>query len=74
MNGFLSALAEHRLQLTRGRTTTLQVNVGRLCNLRCRHCHVDAGPDRNEVMNRETMEAVIGFARRNTFSVIDITA
>lgn len=73
MNGFLRTLAEHRLQLTRGRTTTLQVNVGRLCNLTCRHCHVDAGPGRNEVMSRETMEAVTVFARRNTFSVIDIT-
>jgi radical SAM/Cys-rich protein len=34
---------------------TLQINVGKLCNQTCRHCHVDAGPDRPEVMSRETM-------------------
>ncbi|HHO49186.1 MAG TPA: radical SAM/Cys-rich domain protein [Desulfobacteraceae bacterium] len=73
MNSFLRNLAVHRLQLTRERATTLQVNVGRLCNLACRHCHVDAGPARNEVMDRQTMEAVIDFARRNSFAVIDIT-
>lgn len=73
MNSFLSTLAGHGLHLTRDRTTTLQINIGRLCNLACRHCHVDAGPGRNEVMSRETMAAVIGFARRNSFSVIDIT-
>src|SRR5262245_47372088 len=33
-----------------------QINVGKLCNQTCRHCHVDAGPDRREVMTRETME------------------
>ena len=33
----------------------LQVNVGKLCNQTCRHCHVDAGPERREVMSRETM-------------------
>jgi radical SAM/Cys-rich protein len=73
VNSFFRTLTEHRLQLTRRRTTTLQVNVGRLCNLTCKHCHVDAGPGRNEVMSRETMESVIHFARRNSFSVIDIT-
>ncbi|MDD3619936.1 MAG: DUF3641 domain-containing protein, partial [Desulfobulbaceae bacterium] len=39
MNSFLRNLAAHRLQLTRERASTLQVNVGRLCNLACRHCH-----------------------------------
>jgi radical SAM/Cys-rich protein len=34
---------------------TLQINVGKLCNQTCRHCHVDAGPDRREVMSRDTM-------------------
>ena len=36
----------------------LQVNVGKLCNQTCAHCHVDAGPDRREVMTRETAEQV----------------
>ena len=33
-----------------------QINVGKLCNMTCRHCHVDAGPDRKEIMTRETMQ------------------
>jgi len=72
-NVFQTALAGSNLQLNRDHTTTLQINVGRLCNLSCKHCHVDAGPGRQEVMGRETMEAVIGFARRNSFTTIDIT-
>lgn len=45
--------------LTRGRTTTLQVNVGKLCNLACQHCHVEAGPKRTEIMTHATAERVI---------------
>jgi len=70
---FHEKLASHGLTLTRGTTTTLQVNVGRLCDLACRHCHLDAGPGRDEVMRAETMRAVIAFAERNHFSTIDIT-
>lgn len=73
MNGFQKALADNGLQLLRGQTRTLQVNVGRLCNLACRHCHVEAGPGRAEVMDRQTMDAVIRFARSHKFSIIDIT-
>ena len=73
VNNFQKTLAEHGLQLTRDRTSTLQINVGRRCNLTCKHCHVEAGPDRSEVMGRETMAAVIRFAEGNSFSVIDIT-
>lgn len=72
-NIFQAALAGSNLQLNRDHTTTLQINVGRLCNLSCKHCHVDAGPGRKEVMGLETMEAVIGFARNNSFTTIDIT-
>ncbi|MDH3842850.1 MAG: hypothetical protein OES69_02855, partial [Myxococcales bacterium] len=42
----------------------LQINVGKLCNQTCRHCHVDAGPDRSEVMSRETAEACVEVLRR----------
>lgn len=70
---FHETLDNHKLSLTRAKTTTLQVNVGRLCDLACRHCHLDAGPGRSEVMNVETMQAVIGFAARNRFATIDIT-
>jgi len=70
---FAVALERHGLSLVRGEITTLQVNTGYLCNLRCRHCHLEAGPGRKEIMSRETMEAVISFARRFPFRVIDIT-
>jgi radical SAM/Cys-rich protein len=70
---FQKILSEHQLQLVRGDTTTLQINVGRLCNLACRHCHVDAGPGRPEVMDSKTMSSVIDFAGRYRFQVADIT-
>lgn len=73
MNAFQNALDDHNLQLLRGETTTLQINIGFLCNLACKHCHVAAGPNRKEVMSRQTMEDVLAFAGRHDFSVIDIT-
>ncbi len=51
----------------------LQVNVGKLCNQTCRHCHVDAGPDRREVMSRETMELCLDVLRRTDIPTVDIT-
>ncbi|MFK7990659.1 MAG: arsenosugar biosynthesis radical SAM (seleno)protein ArsS [Sandaracinaceae bacterium] len=50
-----------------------QVNVGKLCNQTCRHCHVDAGPDRTEVMTRETMEACLRALEVSGIPVVDIT-
>jgi radical SAM/Cys-rich protein len=51
----------------------LQVNVGRRCNQTCRHCHVDAGPDRREVMPRDVFEAVLSFLERHRIPTLDIT-
>jgi radical SAM/Cys-rich protein len=51
----------------------LQVNVGKLCNQTCRHCHVDAGPDRREVMSREIMELCLDVLRATTIPTVDIT-
>ena len=70
---FSATLARHGLELKRGVTTTLQINVGLRCNQSCRHCHVEAGPDRNELMSRDTFEEVAAYARRGSFEVIDIT-
>jgi radical SAM/Cys-rich protein len=54
--------------------TTLQINVGKLCNQTCRHCHVDAGPDRREVMTRETMlECLAALDAAGTVATVDIT-
>jgi radical SAM/Cys-rich protein len=70
---FADILVRHGLSLVRDRVHTLQVNTGYLCNLRCRHCHLEAGPGRKEIMSRDTMEAVVSFARQFPFRVIDIT-
>ncbi|MBI3262620.1 MAG: arsenosugar biosynthesis radical SAM protein ArsS, partial [Acidobacteria bacterium] len=57
---FAATLAGHGLwPLVRQRVTTLQVNVGRLCNLACHHCHVEAGPKRSEILAHDVAERVI---------------
>src|SRR5467141_3350551 len=53
--------------------TTLQINVGKLCNQTCRHCHVDAGPDRREVMSRETMALCLKALASSEIASVDIT-
>ncbi|MCG6982211.1 MAG: arsenosugar biosynthesis radical SAM protein ArsS [Deltaproteobacteria bacterium] len=70
---FRQTLAKHGLTLTREKITTLQVNVGLLCNQACRHCHLEAGPNREEVMSKETVDQVVAVAQRFRFEVIDIT-
>ncbi len=70
---FLARLNREKLELLRGETTVLQVNVGLLCNQICKHCHLEAGPDRREMMDSETCNEVIAFAGRSRFKVIDIT-
>jgi len=52
---------------------TFQINVGKLCNQTCRHCHVDAGPDRREVMTRETMQQCIDALAKTEIPIVDIT-
>ena len=51
----------------------LQLNLGKLCNQTCRHCHVDAGPDRREVMSRETMQLCLDTLARSAIPTVDIT-
>jgi MoaA/NifB/PqqE/SkfB family radical SAM enzyme len=70
---FNTTLANNRIALLRDKTTTLQVNVGLLCNQECKHCHLDAGPGRTEIMSKETMEHVASYAERSKFRTIDIT-
>lgn len=70
---FSSTLASHGLKLTRTEVVCLQVNLGLLCNQTCKHCHLDAGPYRSEIMDMDTFEHVAAFAERFAFKVIDIT-
>ncbi len=52
---------------------TLQLNVGKMCNQTCTHCHVDAGPDRTEVMTRETMQHCLNVIKGSKIRTVDIT-
>lgn len=51
----------------------LQINLGKLCNQACRHCHVDAGPERREIMSRETVAACLDVLARTEIPTVDIT-
>lgn len=72
---FERVLEQHGIApLTRGRVRTLQINVGKRCNQACHHCHVEAGPKRTEVMERDVVERLIDLVRDNsTIEVVDIT-
>ena len=73
MNRFSDRLAAEGLELRRARTEILQVNVGKLCNLTCMHCHVNAGPKRKEIMTRETIDRVIDWFAKTEIPIVDIT-
>jgi radical SAM/Cys-rich protein len=64
--------AEH-LPLRPSRIEIFQINVGKMCNQTCRHCHVDAGPDRTEIMTRETMELCVRALAKTSIPTVDIT-
>ncbi len=71
---FEDALAQHQLwPLRPTRIDVMQINVGKLCNQTCRHCHVDAGPDREEVMSRDTMELCLRALAESSIRAVDIT-
>lgn len=70
---FDEKLSAHNLTLRAGAVDTLQVNVGKLCNQACKHCHVDAGPKRTEIMTRETIEEIVAVIRRFRIPTLDIT-
>ena len=61
------------LELFSNVVDTLQVNVGKLCNQACKHCHVDASPKRTEIMRIETIEACLDVLRRYKIPTLDIT-
>jgi radical SAM/Cys-rich protein len=70
---FEEKLAAHGLELRATRVETLQVNVGKLCNQACKHCHVDASPARTEIMTRETAAQVINILGQFRIPTLDIT-
>jgi len=61
-------------ELRPGRLEIFQINLGKLCNMTCRHCHVDAGPDRwDEVMDRDTVDACLRAIDRSGAHTVDLT-
>jgi radical SAM/Cys-rich protein len=72
---FSATLASHGIRaLSRRSPATIQVNVGKLCNQACHHCHVDAGPRRTELMTRETAARVLEvLASSPRVETLDIT-
>jgi radical SAM/Cys-rich protein len=73
MNRFAQKLGEHSISLRRRRPEILQVNVGKVCNLTCVHCHVNAGPRRKEIMTRETIDRVIDWLAKTDIRIVDLT-
>ncbi|MEE8388754.1 MAG: arsenosugar biosynthesis radical SAM (seleno)protein ArsS [Acidiferrobacterales bacterium] len=59
--------------INRDRLKTLQVNLGYKCNLSCLHCHVNAGPERKEMMSKETVDDVITFLESGMVTQLDLT-
>lgn len=70
---FDAKLAAHNLTLQAANVNTLQVNVGKICNQACKHCHVDASPKRTESMSPEVVAAVLDVLRKYRLPVLDIT-
>jgi radical SAM/Cys-rich protein len=74
MTRFDQRLRGHGMgELRRGKVDIFQINVGKLCNQTCVHCHVNAGPQRKEVMTRETMDRIIDWLARTDVATVDIT-
>jgi len=59
--------------IARRAPSTLQLNLGYLCNIACVHCHVNAGPTRKELMDRDTMQLALEFAHRHAIRTLDLT-
>jgi radical SAM/Cys-rich protein len=74
-SSFESTLLANSIEpLRRDSVTTLQINVGKLCNQACHHCHVEAGPKRTEIMTAETAERVIAMLGASpNVRTVDIT-
>ncbi|MGY5850767.1 arsenosugar biosynthesis radical SAM (seleno)protein ArsS [Salegentibacter sp. F14] len=71
---FREKLAETgNFPLKPGKLEVLQLNLGYMCNQVCSHCHVDAGPDRKEIMTRETMEQCLEVIRKTSAHTLDLT-
>ena len=60
-------------QIKRSKLEKLQVNLGYLCNLSCVHCHVNAGPRRTELMDKDSVDQVLSFLKKQGIRELDLT-
>ncbi len=73
-HNFSETLQSHDLpDLHRTQLSDLQINLGYLCNQACEHCHVEAGPKRTELMNWETMQKILAWAKQAGIRSVDLT-
>ncbi len=70
---FPGVLQRHNLEVRRAKTEILQINTGKLCNLTCVHCHVNAGPKRREIITRETIDRILGWLEGTGIGTVDLT-
>lgn len=70
---FHEILKHHELTLKHERPNELQINLGKLCNLACHHCHVDAGPKRTEIMTWQVMKKILTWAEAAKVKKVDLT-
>ena len=70
---FDAAVKETGKKLKRNQIDIVQINVGYVCNLNCRHCHVEAGPERTEQMDAKTVQDCIDFIKNSKATTVDIT-
>jgi radical SAM/Cys-rich protein len=71
---FKDKIAEtNQFPLTPKKLEILQINVGYMCNQVCKHCHVDAGPDRKEIMTKETMQQCLEVIKTTGAHTLDLT-
>jgi radical SAM/Cys-rich protein len=61
------------LPLKPSKLEILQINMGYMCNLTCDHCHVDAGPDRKEIMERATLDLLLKLIDKEKVICVDLT-
>lgn len=74
MKNFQTVLREHNLELKREKLKILQVNIGKRCNQACHHCHVEAGPNRTENMERPVVDKVLSLLKQAPeIHTVDIT-
>ncbi len=74
MTPFAEKIMDERGERLQAREiSTVQVNVGYRCNQACRHCHIAANPDRQEIMSKETMDIVLSVMKKHDLRHLDIT-